>query len=344
MQKFLCLDGGGIRGYLTACILERIQYRLPNPTNKDLTKENNLVDYFDVITGTSTGSILAAAISCNRSISEIKSLYEKEGHEFFPHNDQKLGDKFGVKEVMRGKVKHANSGLEKVLKRQFSNADGTLITMKDLQKKTLIQSYNNTSKKGVVFDSTSRDESIANLELWQVVKSSCSAPGYFDPHQLEYAGVASEMIDGGVFANNPTLLGIAKSLFQDTVIHCMSVGTSEKDMQKEGIKRLKSSSGLWSLAMDLFANTMSRVPHHTAQFLMWLFAKKKSTYLRFQIVTGKSMDIDDASPEAFDKMRQIADEYFTNFTSNKKLRKQHKINGFLYSQNMRILKRWDTLV
>lgn len=342
IQKFLCLDGGGIRGYLTACILEKIQYKLPNPLNKDLTKENNLVDYFDVITGTSTGSILAAAISSNRSISEIKKLYEEEGHEFFPHNDVKLGNKFGVKELMRGKVKHSNLGLEKVLKRQFMNADGSLIKMKDLTKQTLIQSYNNTLKKAIVFDSTAKDESIANLELWQVVKSSCSAPGYFEPHQLEYAGVSSEMIDGGVFANNPTLVGIAKSLFQDKVIHCMSVGTSEKDMQREGMSRFKTSSGLWSWGMDIFGNTMSRMPHHAAQFLMWLFANKKSSYLRFQIITEKFMEIDDASPEAFKKMAQIADEYVTNFKINKKLYKQHKIHGFLYSQNMRMLKRWDS--
>ena len=342
MQKILCLDGGGIRGYLTACILEKIQYKLPNPANKDLSKENNLVDYFDVIAGTSTGSILAAAISCNRSISQIKEVYEKEGYKLFVHNDLKLGDDFGVKELMKGKVKHSTAGLEEVLKSQFSSEDGALLTMKDLQKQTLIQSYNNTTKKGVVFDSLSTDEGIADLELWQVVKASCSAPGFFEAHYLDYAGRSCEMIDGGVFANNPSLISITKSLFGKKHIHCLSIGTSEKDMQEEGVSRFSSSSGIWAWSMDVFANTMSRIPHHATQFLLWLFAYNKSSYLRFQIITGKFMNIDDASACAFAQMNELVDSYLTNFSSDKKLRKLHKLNGFLYSQNMRVLKRWKS--
>ena len=70
-KRILSLDGGGIRGILTLGFLEHIE--------EMLAKENNdpdfrLCDYFDLIGGTSTGSIIASCLAIGMKASEVKSL------------------------------------------------------------------------------------------------------------------------------------------------------------------------------------------------------------------------------------------------------------------------------
>jgi len=71
-KKILSLDGGGIRGALTLGYLKKIETILRE-------KENDpnllLCDYFDLIGGTSTGSIIAAGLAIGKTVDEIAELY-----------------------------------------------------------------------------------------------------------------------------------------------------------------------------------------------------------------------------------------------------------------------------
>ena len=69
-KRILALDGGGIRGVLTLEYLEVIEALL-----RQLRNDPNLLlsDYFDLIGGTSTGSIIAAGLACGMSVKDIKS-------------------------------------------------------------------------------------------------------------------------------------------------------------------------------------------------------------------------------------------------------------------------------
>ena len=58
-KRILSIDGGGIRGYLTLQILRKIEEVIKNRCGDD----TRLCDYFDLIGGTSTGSILAAGLA-----------------------------------------------------------------------------------------------------------------------------------------------------------------------------------------------------------------------------------------------------------------------------------------
>lgn len=71
--RILSLDGGGIRGVYTAHILKRIQ------------EDEGIVfsEYFDLITGTSTGAILAAALATDKDIDTVINIYKKEGEKIF---------------------------------------------------------------------------------------------------------------------------------------------------------------------------------------------------------------------------------------------------------------------
>ena len=71
--KYLILacDGGGIRGYLTALIVER------------LNKEVPFIDRVNLFAGTSTGSILAIGLAHGLSPESLVKLYRDEGEKIF---------------------------------------------------------------------------------------------------------------------------------------------------------------------------------------------------------------------------------------------------------------------
>src|SRR5687768_17623025 len=79
-KRILALDGGGIRGVLTLEYLAVIEKMLRDRTGQD---ELRLCDYFDLIGGTSTGSIIAAALACGMSVADLKELYRKIGTTVF---------------------------------------------------------------------------------------------------------------------------------------------------------------------------------------------------------------------------------------------------------------------
>ena len=70
--KILTLDGGGVRGYLSILILEKLEKALQHYLNDAKT----IGERFDLLVGTSTGGIIAAGLAIGKSASEIKKMYE----------------------------------------------------------------------------------------------------------------------------------------------------------------------------------------------------------------------------------------------------------------------------
>ena len=61
-RKMLALDGGGIRGLMTARMLLRLETLLKDSVAGG-SSDFRLCQYFDYIGGTSTGAIIAAAMA-----------------------------------------------------------------------------------------------------------------------------------------------------------------------------------------------------------------------------------------------------------------------------------------
>ena len=74
-KRILALDGGGLRGVLTVAFLKKIEDILRVRTGGDASFR--LSDYYDLIGGTSTGSIIAAGLSLGMSVDEIRGHYFK---------------------------------------------------------------------------------------------------------------------------------------------------------------------------------------------------------------------------------------------------------------------------
>ncbi len=79
-KKLLAIDGGGIRGVLALEVLQRIEDLL---RQEDGSEKFCLADYFDYISGTSTGGIIAACLSRGMSVAAILKFYEEAGADMF---------------------------------------------------------------------------------------------------------------------------------------------------------------------------------------------------------------------------------------------------------------------
>ena len=80
-KRILSLDGGGIRGAITVGILEKVEQVLSRQVGAG--DNFRLCDYFDLIIGTSTGSIIAGSLATGMSVSQVKEYYLELGGKVF---------------------------------------------------------------------------------------------------------------------------------------------------------------------------------------------------------------------------------------------------------------------
>jgi hypothetical protein len=208
-KRILALDGGGLRGVLSLGFLARIESLLRERHRRD---DFRLAHYFDLIAGTSTGAIIAAALARGLTVEEIAGNYMRIGQEVFKRNWFRKG-------ILRARydedalVKH----LKRVLGARTRIGDpevqtGLLIVTKRVDTGSPWPVGNNPV--GRYFRAGEGDRWISNAEypLWAVVRASTAAPSFFDPEQITVARetgrqpVIGEFVDGGVSPfNNPSL-------------------------------------------------------------------------------------------------------------------------------------------
>jgi hypothetical protein len=207
-KRLLALDGGGIRGVLTLEYLARLEAllraRAPDP------ERFCLADYFDLIGGTSTGSIIAAGLALGFPVARLQELYRELATTIF----EKPPYRFGV-----FVPKFGRQPLVAALKAQFGDdtlgsprlRTGLMVMTKRLDTGSPWPLHNNP--RGRYYDERPGGSAIANrhFPLWQVVRASTAAPHYFEPERLsvavsDQAFVDGAFVDGGVSPfNNPSL-------------------------------------------------------------------------------------------------------------------------------------------
>lgn len=85
-KRILALDGGGVRGLITLGVLEAIERELAGRSGRP---DFVLSDYFDLIAGTSTGSIIAVGLAMGMKVEKLISLYLKYSPSIFPKTRRK---------------------------------------------------------------------------------------------------------------------------------------------------------------------------------------------------------------------------------------------------------------
>lgn len=308
--RILSIDGGGLRGIVPLIILEQIL---------KITGKNSISESFDLIAGTSTGGIIACALSYKENgvnkynLSEIREIYEKNGGVIFPTKNLNFGGFFGPK--------YSAGGLETTLEQYFKEA-----TLQDCKTPILVSAYDVNNYNGFYY--TSRfvnPTSIGNMgnaqfKLTDICRSTSAAPTYFSSHSFSFLNHETQsqasfnLIDGGVFVNNPTLAALTEVLEHSndplytklqvekinlSDIYIVSLGTGI------GAKTITKSQGAgwgkikWANKMfDIMMQGNSQSVHNQVKTIL---APKK--YLRLNIMLDEgTLEMDDSSQKTRDSI------------------------------------------
>lgn len=205
----LSIDGGGMKGIVSAIVLMELENIIKKLTG---AKEVYLSDYFDLIAGTSTGSILTALLLCPDADNNPKytagdalELYKAKGKVMFQTN---LVRKVRTLNGLIG-PRYNNKNFSNELHSYF----GTVKTA-NLLRPCLLTSYNMATRDSIFFNSLSslKDEN-RNYYLADAVLASTAAPTFFPPTCTKANNTCIDcLVDGGVFANNPALCALVESL------------------------------------------------------------------------------------------------------------------------------------
>lgn len=211
--RVLSLDGGGAKGFYSLGVLRQIE---------GLTGKR-LCDVFDVIFGTSTGSIIGTMLALGYSVQEIIEVYDEHVlsimSKFWPASKSaalaKLSDK-----VFEG--------------RTFAdlNTNVGIVTTKWASERPMI------FKTDVKQAFSSRGTFVPGFgaSLGAAVQASCSAKPFFHSKKVQTNLGMVELVDGGYCANNPTLYAIAdaRNLFKvgGDKLRVVSIGVGEYPLKK----------------------------------------------------------------------------------------------------------------
>lgn len=195
-KRILALDGGGIRGAITIGYLEKIQHLLRQRYGRN---DLMLCDYYDLIGGTSTGSIIAGALAIGMDASEIKRQYLQLGESIF-------GEKRGFFGRLSAKFKI--SALERELENIFGD-----VTLGSKDLKTGICIVTKRADTGSTWPLINHPggkyfQHNENIPLRNAIRASTAAPTYFKPEYIKVDpdGQEGAFVDGGVsMHNNPAL-------------------------------------------------------------------------------------------------------------------------------------------
>ena len=167
--KYTCLFGGGaIRGLAYVGTIRALE---------ELGVE------YDIIGGSSVGSIIAALVACGYKSYELENFFMKVNFELF--RDIHLGFN---KSFALSKGEIFLDWLNELLKNKVENIHGKNVQFKDIEKELVIVSTNIKNFSPQIFSS----KETPDFEIAQAIKVSSSMPGLMAPYEYN----DGELVDG----------------------------------------------------------------------------------------------------------------------------------------------------
>lgn len=334
MPKYLILscDGGGIRGYLSSLLMQKL--------NDDLGIFGSGNQNIDLYAGTSTGGLIALSLAHGKSIGEIVDLYAHEGAKIFYPLDLQLrcmfpepGD-FAIKDIEKA-IEADISGLKELWQVLYDDiGDPSLQSvienfipgnplLSSLPNRAMITTFqlrapdaNPISWRSLVIDSFPGSAG-SDTYLYDAALSTAAAPVYFPPYHHPKFGWCS---DGGLFANNPAPLAVGRAVeeghkLEDIVLLSIGTGISPASMQVTEETRLCYGLKYWAwleqsgptppfpILNALFDGGSSSNDSLTGQLL-------GGRYKRANPILPEAVALDDYSPATMEMFRDVAGKYF----------------------------------
>lgn len=212
--RVLALDGGGIRGLYTAVLLRDLSKLLCREAGKG---GDDAGCNFHLISGTSTGGILACALAAGVSADRIVELYERNGPLIFKDpmpSQSRAKFRWGFRNLR--KAANSPAPLKQALTDIFG--ERTLVDVyRDRGIALCIPASRLLDYKTKVFKTPhlGRYGVDGAFSIVDVCLATSAAPIFLPLHAMETggdAGQGGQFADGGLWANNPTLVALLEAL------------------------------------------------------------------------------------------------------------------------------------
>jgi uncharacterized protein len=239
--RILTLDGGGLRGIVAIQFLREIEK----------TTGKSIHESFDLIAGTSTGALLACALTWRKSdgtrltLDDIERIYTDHGKTIFPTHKNYIHKCYrNIRNFFRPKF--SERGLDATLNHYFGDA-----RLSECTTPLLVASYDVKLNRPVFFKSkytttSSRDyDSKKDVSLHTICRATSAGPTYLPSFPFRYSDDAGKeldinCIDGGIFVNNPSIAALVEVLMnKDEMIYTQRC----KDIKLENIYMLSIGTG-----------------------------------------------------------------------------------------------------
>lgn len=311
VRRILSLDGGGIRGLVSALWLEALEAMLA------ARGKGRLGQHFDLIAGTSTGALIACGVAAGMPASAIVQLYEGHAPGAFPDRPARLWSRLlRLPRTGASGPKYDGRALGLLLQRIFG-ARG----LGELSPRVLVTAYDLLQHEAVFFKSWTPQS--AAIPIAQACLASTAAPTFFPAVRLTALGRPMSLVDGGVVANNPTACAIAEAVRLNAeadpssevdglrcggtleALDVLSLGTGE------AIRPLPASAEEWGalewavpLIGLVFDGSADAVDYTARQLL------RDGRYLRLQVPLEEAAGgFDEVSPENVAALRRDAERW-----------------------------------
>lgn len=287
-MKLLAIDGGGIRGIYASHVLERIQKEFKTVFHSE----------FDLIAGTSTGSIIAAAIAFGIPISKVTELYRERGPSIFRPKRWAFGGTVAPR--------YSSEPLREALVSVFEDA-----ALSDARTRLVIPATDIGNGDVHVFKSAYDEKFVRdrNVKVVDAVLASCSAPSYFAPSKVG----PYQLSDGGLWANNPSLVAVTEALTrlgaERSAIRLLSVGTGIGKNYYPFVNADKKWGFLNGWGISKFISMLLNLQAATASNITQLILDKHQ-FVRVNFESDLPLSLDDIG--TLDDLISRADKDFTH--------------------------------
>jgi patatin-like phospholipase/acyl hydrolase len=320
--KILSIDGGGIKGIFPAKFLALIEEEIG---------EGQIHKHFDLISGTSTGGIIALALSLGIPAKRILKLYKDNADIIFGQKRYNI-------------FKHSfysNKPLEKLLKEIFKefHTEDKDPRIADAKTKLLIPIYSLMDGSTQVLK-TPHDSGLfmdKHIPMYMAAMATSAAPTFFNSYSNSFKKIDSSSyenftnkVDGGVYANNPSMIALIEGQTrlkkELSEIDLLSIGTGQKIFSNaKKKKQWQVAYWVWKKRIiELFMQSQSQIVHNSISVLSNFNAdfNYNRIDLKFDDSFKIAMDETDkskletlaekASREYQKKCSDVLDTYFSN--------------------------------
>lgn len=333
----LSIDGGGVRGVIPSTILEELEACLQELDGSDA----RIVDYFDLIAGTSTGGLITAMLAAPSkenpkrpmfTCPEVTQLYKKFATRIFPRPRGPFGKIRKNLKSLTG-PKYQPDDLDSLLLEYFD--DNTWL--RGMLTNVIIPAFDIKIQQPVFFSSArAQADPLENPPLRYVCRATSAAPTYFPPvsftliDQSQNVSREFNMIDGGVAVNNPTYVAITQAIkevraggmcservkyqgYDDLLV--LSLGTGNEVSTFDSDEVAKWGAVKWMVhggetpLLDMVFNASSDMVDYNLNIVFETQDSSKN-YLRITTdnLEGSAKSLDDSSQSNMDSLVKTAKE------------------------------------